>query len=361
MLYVPIGPNPVKPWGIEDTIEKRGELAMRVQFQPCPCPENQRLNECTTQGCYQGFIRTFQDFKEIVGETVPDEGIYGNKIYPRFYPIKSVSQAILQWDDEFIPLDITKIEDDHFEVSRQLKYWNILNITYRVKVIEDVMGSIEVINPTKKVDLGMFESSSSPQVITSVVETYLNGKKIDYLGNTFNAIIFQENVAGTLNYVVKTYTPFKLAYRDSSMYDAKLEKTQIKLDSGDIEVTVSQSERIAEGDIITLVKMYYNTSQFVPYKPNTQYDYLSFAPIRKVINCFTKVNNQIVELKEGEDFILADYERIYWLKEKPLNGFSIRYSYNPSYRLMKASGGANEMKNTPKNYVGKFVSNYRSL
>lgn len=358
LLYIPLSPNAVKGFGVDDTIQNRGENAIRVQFQPCACKT--KLPDCMVKGCYDGFIRTFQDYREIIAEVIPDDGLGGKKIYPRFFPLKDVLKVDLIRDETREPLQITRIEEDHFEVNKDLAYYHVVEVTYRAKTTVERMGQIEVIQPTKKVDLGYY-LQDIPEVVLSVKETYLNGKKIESVGNTFNAILFQENVAGKLNYVVKNYTPFKLAYRESSVMDEKTDRASLKLQSGDIQVTISQSERVAEGDIITLVGMYFNISEYVEFKPDKPYDYLMYAPIREIINCFAIIDNETVELFEGKDFVIMDLERILWLKEKPRGGYSIRYSYHPSYRLQKATGGANESKNTPRDYVGKFIANYRSL
>lgn len=355
-LNIPGSPNVVKTTGPEELIERRGESAIHISLMPCPCPEEKKIPDCPY--CFNGFIKTYQEFKEINNELVSMEGVKKNSILPRWIPLHSVQELYYLENNKTIELSIDRLEPDKIILKQDsnLKYWNAVYISYRAKSIEEKQGSIDLNSPVRRVVI-----DTDNTVIISVKEIYSEDKKefIKPIGFGYKSISFSSPVAGKLNYTILVLTPIKVAYHTVEQSPGFTEQSRLKLDTGEVKIVIPHGQKIIEGDIITLLTMYFTKSEYIKYKPG-EYDFLTYAPVKEIFKVFSRGSSGIIEHKQGEEFDLISEDRVKWHVDKPKDGFSVQYSFHPSYRIQN-TGEGDENTNKPRTYSGKFVSNYRSL
>lgn len=355
-VSMPGAPNVLKSFDNSETINRRGEDALIVQMLPCPCPEEKKTPDC--KFCYSGYIRYFQDFIEVTDEPANMQAIQSNQIYTRFYPIKEVSKLTLYLDREVKELPIKSIQERYIELPENLnlKYWNRVLITYKALSLEEITldgvgnNDFRVVLPLQN------------KIIVGIKE-YYSPSGINPTGFMFDSLLFAERSKDiTFRVTLVTVPPTKVLYRTAKIEKGKTDKAGIRLDTGEVEIGFTNSDKVAEGDIVTLLKMYFVTSSYIRKSKNIDWDYIPYAPVKEIYNVFSKNNSGIVEHKQGVDFILESQEKIRWLVPKPEDGYTIRYAYNPSYRLQNSGeGGGNENRLSPKFFVGKAVPSYRSF
>lgn len=355
-ISISSAPNVVRPLDNEEILERRGENAVLVQMIPCPCPDSKKTPDC--KACYGGYIRTFQEFKEIVKETVAMQGIRGNRIYPRYYPIVSVQELTLTKNGEITPIEWAEINNQYIQLPGQnlLSYWNTIQISYRARMTEELTIEAKASNESRVKILGL----ENKQVILRVVDCYSESGD-EPIGFMFDSILFKKRISGLIRVKVEVINTIKLAYREAKIDPANITPGNLKYQEGDIELTTSQGYKVSEGDIVTLLKYYLTADSYISWQEG-ETDFLPFGPVKEILRVFSKENDKIVEHFSGTDFVLMNQDKILWLKEKPRNGYSIRYSYHPSYRIQNfGAGGGNEDKNAPRTYIARPIPSWRSF
>ena len=349
-------PNVIRPIQNHELIDRRGEDAILLQLLPCPCPDSKKTPDC--KYCYSGFIRVFQESLDIEDELINMDGIKGSSIYPRFYPIKSVNKIQLTLDGNTSDLPVSSINYDHIKLSDQtsLKYWNTVKASYKVDLIEKETVEIKG-NGLLKLPLKL-----KNKIIVGIEDYFCEDDTIKPVGFNFDSLLFDKPTLDKFIRVkVKVITPIRIAYQTTKIDVGKTPNANLKVDVGDIDITLNHNYKVAEGDIITFLSMYLNANSRINYYP-TKTDYLPYAPVKEIFHVFGIYNQKIKEYKEGIDFILESNEKIRWINEKPLDGYSIRYSYHPSYRIQNTGeGGGLENRNVVRTYHAKPVNSYRSF
>jgi hypothetical protein len=355
-LSIPGAPNVVRQFDNSEMISRRGEDALVVQMLPCPCLEEQKKPDCPF--CFSGFIRYFQDFIEVTDESANMEQVASNQIYTRFYPIKEVSKITLFQDRQSKPLPIKSIKEKYIELpdNHNLKYWNKVLITYRAINLEEI-----TIEGNGNNDFRVILPIGNRIIVG--IKDYYSESGLTPIGFTFDSLLFSERSRDiSFKVILTTVPPTKVLYRIAKVEKEKTQKASIKLETGDIEIGFGDSDKVTEGDIVTLLKMYFTTSNYIRPNKNVDWDYIPFAPVKEIFTVFSKTDRGLVEHKQGTDFILESQEKIRWLTPRPDSGYTIRYSYHPSYRLQNSGeGGGNENRLSPRFFVGKPVPSYRSF
>lgn len=353
-----IRPNVFSPVGVEDLIERRGESALWFRMQPCPCPSEKRLPDCLA--CVDGYVKSFQERLLIENERVYADG---RTIFPRYAPVRKVVRTQWLGPGEGRPLSINQVHPDRIEVKEQLEEWHAVIADYEVDLIEAQTYEGIV------VDNDIFVDIPTDSVVVAVEGVWLDvqeddpGTPLEWTGVGFRRITLKERVTGIVSARVKVFNPVKIAYRTMDVGQQQTEKAGIPLESGEIEIIVPNSYLMGHGDIITFLTTTVRNAQYVSPRPGPV-DMLTYTPVVEILNCFSKRrdargNERIIQHEVGKDLILESAERVRWLTEKPMEGYSIMYSHHPSFRIQEettVSGGLD--RNLPRQFKAKAVSSY---
>lgn len=350
-------PNALSQLDANDTIFKRGESGIWMRFQPCPCPAQDRVPNCKTKGCYDGYIRSVEEavlLREEVSWKVELQ-----QVFTRYAPIHSVEHVVMRGEETLIPLHANQIKDDHFTVQEKLRYWYDVLVDYKVKMVEEEFFEVEC-NLERKISLDLIKKG---KILLEVVEIFDEKKEpMKWLSHNFDSIIFDERKSGILRGTIKTYNSIKFGYKTSNIDPRMTEKTGIKFNTGEVDIVPLSFINLGEGDLITMVFNYNRVSQFVPFRTGN-IDRLTHSPIHSIDNCYSTNGSEIVEHKEGIDFLQIGYDRIMWIDDKkPTKGFTVMYNYHPSFRITGfVEGGAGEDRYKPRRFKGKAVTSYNGF
>jgi hypothetical protein len=351
-------PNVFTPLDSTDTINRKGESVIWLRFQPCPCPAQDRVPNCQVNGCFDGYIRTTEESVKIIEE--PSWKVELNTVYTRYSPIHSVESCVRSNDSGGENLTVKHINEDHIIVNENLKFWHLVTLNYRVKLSEEENFEVEG-NGERVVELGLLSGSKILLEIISLFDS--EGKPLKWVGHTFNSITFNQRIFGKITGRIKTFSAIKIGYKTSKTDPRSTEQAGIKYNAGDIDLVPPYYVNLGEGDILTFLYNVNRTSQYVPYKTGL-IDRLTHAPINKVINCYSKNGNEIVQHFEGQDFVLLGYDRLLWMEgKKPSSGYSIMYDYHLSFRVtgFVEGGQGEDRSNKPRLYKAKVITSYNSL
>lgn len=350
-------PNVFTPLDANDTIQRKGESGIWLRFQPCPCPVSDRTPNCKVNGCYDSYIRSVEEtvlLREEVSYKVDLQ-----QVFTRYAPIASVDKISLLTENGLQPLTVRQINEDNIIVAEKLKYWYNIVIDYRVKMVEEEFFEIEA-KSERQVSLNLVKNG---KILLEVLEIFDENKEpVKWISNTFDSIVFLDRKAGILRGKVKTYNSIIFGYKTSKIDPRMTEKAGVKFNAGEVDLVPQTFINLGEGDIVTMIYNFNRVSQYVPFRPG-DIDRLTHSPIHSIDKCFSKKENDIVEHKEGEDFVLIGYDRIQWIEgKKPLTGFTIMYNYHPSFRITGfVEGGAGENRYKPRMFKGKAVTSYNGF
>lgn len=349
---IPMRPNIITPLTPDETMERRGESVLHFRFKPCPCPPSDRNPDCKIKGCYDGHVRDFQKTALIVEES--SYKIRGHEVFTRYSPIEAIEKAEVMGTPKE-ELHVTEIFDDHFHVSAELEYWRSVAIDYRVKTIIEIVIEVEGENEYRLILPGM-----DKRILVEVDAVYRRGinEPLDFIGHDLTSIYFKERMNGSFNVKCKISRPFKIGYKTWTVDQSKTEPAKLNAQSGDLVVVVPTYFNLGTGDIITLLYSSLRHSQYVPFKEGNT-DRLPYAPVKYIESLHSKENGKIVEKEWGKDFIVYGFDRLYWLTEKPRDGYSISYDYHPSFRVSeKIEGEGGEDRHKPKQFICKPISSF---
>lgn len=347
-----IRPNIFSPVGVEDLIERKGESALWFRLQPCPCPPEERTPDC--RACIDGYVKSFQD-----SITVENEKVYcdGNYIYPRFAPVSGVQSTEWLGEGEGRPLSIKRIEPERIQVEEYLEDWHAVVAAYDVDLVERMTLQDLPIENTERLDLPI------DGVLIGVDELYIDGAPLSWTGFGFQHITLAERKTGLVNAAIRVFNPIKVAYRTMDMNTEGTERAMMPLETGEVEFTVPGRILMGEGDILTLLTTTVRNGQYIPFQEGPS-DRLSYAPVSRILNCYSKETDQhgrerLREYRVGQDLVLESSERVRWLSPKPRNGYTIMYEYHPSFRIQSDTTVSGTMDRTlPRVYKAKAASSY---
>jgi hypothetical protein len=351
-------PNVFTPLDSTDTINRKGESVIWLRFQPCPCPAQDRVPNCQVNGCYDGYIRTVEESVKIMEEVSWKVGL--NSVYTRYTPIHSVESIKKVNELGGEDLTIRHVKEDHIIVNENLKYWYSIALNYRVKLAEEESFEVEGTGE-RSLEMNLVKNGKILLEVISIFDS--EGKPLKPIGFTFDAIMFGQRVFGKVTGRIKTFSAIKVGYKTSKTDPRQTEKAGIKFNAGDIDLVPPYYANLGEGDILTFLYNLNRVSQYVPFKTGL-IDRLTHAPINRVANCYSKRGNEIIQHKEGEDFVLLGYDRILWMEgRKPMTGYSIMYDYHLSFRVtgFVEGGQGEDRSNKPRLYKAKVITSYNAL
>ena len=348
-------PNVFTPLDSTDTINRKGESVIWLRFQPCPCPPQDRVPDCKVKGCFDGYIRTVEESVKLIEET--SWKVELNEVYTRYTPIHSVDSIVQANQYGGTPLTVRHILEDRVVVEENLKYWYAISMNYRVKMADteqfEVEGTGEYRVETNYVKNG--------KIILDIINLYdSEGQPLKWVGFTYDSIMFDRRIFGKVTGTVRTFSSIKVGYKTAKTDPKQTEKAGVKFNAGDIDLVPPYFINLGEGDILTFLYNLNRVSQYVPFKSGN-IDRLTHAPVNRVINCYSKNGNEVVNHAQGEDFILLGYDRILWMDgKKPSSGYSIMYDYHVSFRVtgFVEGGQGEDRSNKPKLYKAKMISSY---
>ncbi|MCB1305055.1 MAG: hypothetical protein KDK37_12285 [Leptospiraceae bacterium] len=353
-----IRPNVFSPVGVEDLIDRRGESALWFRMQPCPCPVASRTSDCLV--CFNSHVRSFQESVLIENERVQADG---HSLFPRFAPVRKVNRTEWLGPGEGRPLTVDKIDPTRVLVKEMLEEWSAVFIDYEVDLIEaQTFDKIRVHNdifvqiPTDAIIIGI-------EGVWESGDEDVDGRPLDYTGFGFHRITLKERFTGLVNVRLRLFRPIKIAYRTMDVGHKRTERAALPFESGEIEIIVPNSYLMGEGDIITFLTTTVRHSMYIEAKPG-QVDRIAYSPVVELINCYSKArddkgNDRILQHTIGQDLILESSDRVRWLTDKPRGGYTLMYSYNPSFRIQEETTVAGGMdKRLPRQYRAKAASSY---
>lgn len=353
-------PNIFTPLSNEELIDRRGESALWYRLSPCPCPPASIVPDCPF--CFEGLIRTFQD--EVVFQEEVSWKVDGNLVFTRYAPITKVEHATLFSREQQKQLTVKHIRDDHFEVSESLKYWNIVMLRYAVSLVEELVFET----------VGHNEYALFPKLpmgaIVDVLEVWFvpedqneSPKPVAFTGFTLGSITFRERVSGKYRVKVKFFNPIKIGYKTfNSNTDARkiFDKSQLQFQDGELMAVVGAGYQLGQGDIITLLISTLRHSEYIAFNPS-EFDRLSFSPIRSVDSIISKDRHGLHRHKAGTDFIVFGDSRIQWFSDKPRGGYTIIYDYHPTFRVTGfIEAGSGEDREKPRVFKMKPLPNFNA-
>ncbi|TGJ99833.1 hypothetical protein EHO57_13810 [Leptospira langatensis] len=352
-------PNQLTPLTNEELLNRRGESAIWYRMSPCPCPSGDQIPDCPF--CYSGLIRTFQE--ELIIQEELAERVTGNCVFTRYAPISKIDEAKLFQRGSKKDLSIMKVHEDHFEVLEPLKYWNQVELKYRVKMIEEIIvegsGSNEYVLFPKLPDgalTGVVEVFKIPEIGEPI--------PVKYSGFTLNSIVFPERVNGLHRAKIKFVSAIKIGYKTFNVDPSNkpFDKSQLTFQSGELMGVLGSGYRIGEGDIITLLVSKLRHSEYIHFKPNGKaIDKVAYSPIFEIDSIISKERDGLKLWKQGRDYILFGDSEVQWLTDKPRGGYTIIYDYHPSFRVtgfIEAGDGENRPK--PRIFKMKPVSSFNA-
>ncbi|TGK41246.1 hypothetical protein [Leptospira andrefontaineae] len=347
-------PNMFTPLSNEELLTRRGESALWYRLSPCPCPSGEKVPDCPF--CFEGQIRTFQSELEIQEEV--SWKVTGNQVWTRYAPISQIEEAILVTRGERKPLQIKGIFDEYFTIEENLKYWNVVDLKYKVSMVEEI--SVEAI--------GVNEFTLFPKLPQGMIVEVLEAYKIledgvplrvQPIAFSLNSVTFSERTNGLYRLKVKFFSPIKIAYRTFNLDNKRgFEKSQIQFQDGEIMGVIGSGYRLGQGDIFTLVKSTLRQSEFVQVT-NKETDRISYSPIAYIDSVISKGRNGLVTHIKELDFIQLGDSKIKWLRDKPKNGYTVIYDYYPSFRVTGfIEAGSGEDRPKPRVFKMKPVSSF---
>ena len=308
------------------------------------------------------------------------------------------NSGILQISDRFIDSELVEVYDfdgNRFENAEKLGSFVYLNsenplkkgVYYNVIVRTNTEKTIDKIEVTKKNDMGYY---LIPGLISSQPETdgvYYNasgdivsiGKIVDSNGIEYKAKEFRLNqfrIEPTLDedgeiipisepITVENVTfipPFIFALLNQNLSKSDM---QMMVDSqGDAVLTYPYEYDVSNDDVLTVLAGTY-TNKEVMVRQDFETDVLGVYFVYDVVTCTGIVDGEVIEYKEGEDFIVVGTNKIKWLEETgnyPEVGdtYSITYHVLPTYKVVKdiPQLRTSENQRFPKKAVVKLLTTY---
>ncbi|EIE01416.1 hypothetical protein [Leptospira licerasiae] len=349
-------PNMFTPLSNEELLTRRGESALWYRLSPCPCPSGDKTPDCPF--CFEGQIRTFQEDLEIREEV--SWKVSGSSIWTRYSPISEIEEAILVTRGERRPLHIKDIQSEYFNVEENLKYWNIVELKYKVSMLEETV--IEAIGDN---DFTLFPKLPDG-VIVDVLETYkieVDGRstRVKHTAFSLNSITFANRTNGLYRIRIRYFSPIKIAYRTFNVDNRKaFEKSQIHFQDGELMGVIGSGYRLGQGDIFTLLKSTLRHSDFVQ-PTNKEIDRLSYSPIAYIDSVISKGPNGLIEHKKGLEYVQFGDSKIRWIDDKPRNGYTVIYDYFQTFRVTGfIEAGSGEDRPKPRVFKMKPVPSFNA-
>ena len=363
-------PNVFSQIGANDMIERVGEQALWFRMQPCPCPPMKRIPDCTL--CLSGEVRSFQRTRLIESEQAY---VVGSRLYTRWGPIeKAISAVRRSGRDRGRNLKIKRIGHDstgwYIEVDERLEYYAATSVTYEVAMIqprhiEGELDNSSVLDPGAIAD-GWYLAGVRNLAIDGkelVVDGHLADKE-KMVSVNLSKIFLSGRMSGEYRAELETVSSIGIAYRTADVSFSKSSRGSISLEQGQVEIITPSDIILGQGDIITFLTTRARIAHYVGYTTK-RYDYLAFSPVAEIDNItaryrLTDGSETLRTLEQDVDYRLVSRERIEWLTDKPPGGYSVLYTYHPSYRILPGytgSGGLN--RNTPRQYKGAIYSHYK--
>jgi len=348
-------PNLFTPLSNEELIARKGESALWYRLTPCPCPSGEQTPDCPY--CVRGQIRTFTETVLIQEEI--SEKIQGNQIYTRFGPIDSVEEAVLFQRGEKKYLNLVKIFQDHFEVHESLKYWNQVQLKYRVKLAEALYFEVPVNNSTV-----VFPKEVNGAII-GVIEAYLKetNEEVKPSGFSLNSVIFPNRLTGTLRLKLNILSPVTIAYKTFTTDPNRraFEKSQLSFEEGELMAVLGSGYSVGMGDIFTLLVSKVRHSEYIRYQYNSNIDFVSYSPVHRIESVISKEKLGLKTWRVGEDFHLLGDSKILWVSDKPRGGYTITYEYFPTFRVNGfIEEGSGENREKPRLFKMKAVPSFNA-
>lgn len=160
---------------------------------------------------------------------------------------------------------------------------------------------------------------------------------------------------------IKFIKPFIFALLNQNLSKADLQAVTDY--QGDAIVTFPYGCDVSNDDILTVLAGSYTIKEV---NPRTEYetDTLGAYFVYGIINCSIIRNNEIINLIEGEDYILVGTNKIKWLDTENCpdvgDSYSITYSVLPTYKVVKQLPQIRTSENQrfPKKAVIKLHTTY---
>lgn len=240
-------------------------------------------------------------------------------------------------------------------VKNEMGYYTISGLTVGKENIDgvyyNVCGDIE--------SIGQIIDSNG--IIYEPKEYRLNQFRIEPITDEEGEVIpIAEPVTA---YNIKYMPPFTFALLNQNLSKAD---AQMMVDvQGDAVVTFPYSCDVSNDDIITVLAGYY-TQKEVMIRSGYITDTLGVYFVYDIISCTGKINDEIIEYKEGIDFILVENNKIKWLETENSNypdegeTYSITYHVLPTYKVVKQIPQLRTSENQrfPKKAIVKLFSTY---
>jgi hypothetical protein len=252
------------------------------------------------------------------------------------------------------PVTIQRIEPEVILTEEVFEQWHGVELDYEVSLIEKQTVSVDAANT-------LILEPEIRGVIVSVVSVHIDGQRVEHAGYTMKSVTFSKRLNGKATLVLEVMEPIKIAYRTFEAKEGKTESAGILAANGDLELIVPQKYIMGPGDIVTFLTSEVRASHYVKFQAGS-IDRLQHFPVIRIENCMSqKTSNdgskRFKDYHYGEDFILLNNERIIWLTEKPRTGYTIMYTYRPSFRIQPEatlSGGMD--RRLPRQYKARLIT-----
>lgn len=246
---------------------------------------------------------------------------------------------------KYIESEIAKKEDSG--------YWSVPGLTSARANVEGVYYSVngDLSSINKVIDANNVEYT----VKELRLNQFLIDPKTDEEGNEIE-------IAEPLTVEGIEYIPpfiFAMLNQNLSETDARM----VEDVQGDAVLIYPYELDVAEDDVLTVLAGSY-TKKEVINRTSYKTDTLGVYFVYDVVSCMGMYEGELVEFKEGEDFILVGTNKIKWLDEDYQpdadEGYSITYHVLPTYKVIKniPQLRTSENQRFPKKAIVKFMQTY---
>lgn len=319
--------------------------------------------------------------------------------------LNDISKGILELNDEFIPFSLKKVYDfegkeyknaekiDSYVILNEAKlpkkgtYFNVILEKNNIKILES--AEVEKLNSgyyripglrNSKPNIdGIYYTTPSDIIsITSIKDSAgISYTPQEFRLDTFRILptvteqedpetgeIIEVEVPITEPVFVENVSylpPFIFALLNQNL--SKTDAQAVEDYSGDAICSFPYSCDLSSDDVLTVLTGSYTKKEVNP-RSNYETDTLDVYFVYDIISCTGIINGEIVEYKEGVDFIIVGTNKIKWLDTDICpevgDAYSITYHALPTYKVVKEIPQIRTSENQrfPKKAVVKLLSTY---
>lgn len=339
----------------EQTIKNHGQYCRVLKTRVCPCNKNGKPDPFHELCGGLGFLYTFQtSFRKIEEK---QHYHLSNRLELDNYPIlevEKITRMLAQIQGGNVEYQVKDFYDQYVEIEGEPlpKKYEWLKVTYRYDRLEDIYNENPIVESDFVLKVKDCEIDNertldivhNPQRIfgdiVEVKRVYNRTKDWHYNVLKFfrQTIILDDEQINVPSIEENDIIEVDYRYCEPDMIAATSLKINdphqkwANIQPGDVEVSIPYSIEASKGDLFTF--LFSSESENKVYRRSgTNIDTINvFDVVRFTENI---IDEDGIEYKENEDFILYDYNKIKWIGNKPELGkqYNVSYEFKPTYAV----------------------------